>query len=91
VVFNVGRTDAEYTAKELGRIDPLQVKHEITDEYAVEKTHPIFYNLAEQWQDFTGIYRIYRLDTLPSSSVDKQSKPAKPAIYLSPGLIPRNS
>jgi hypothetical protein len=52
VVFNVGRTDAEYTAKELGRIDPLQVKHEVVDEYAVEKTHPVFYNLAEQWQGF---------------------------------------
>ena len=53
VVFNVGRMDAEYTAKELGRIDPLQVKHEVADEYAVEKTHPVFYNLAEQWQSFT--------------------------------------
>jgi hypothetical protein len=53
VVFNVGRIDAEYTAKELSRIDPLQVKHEVTDEYAVEKTHPVFYNLAEQWQGFT--------------------------------------
>jgi hypothetical protein len=52
VVFNVGRTDAEYTAKQLGRIDPLQVKHEVADDYAVEKTHPVFYNLAEQWQSF---------------------------------------
>jgi DNA helicase HerA-like ATPase len=49
VVFNVGRSDAEYTAKQLCRIDPLQVKHEVEDEYAVEKTHPVFYNLAEQW------------------------------------------
>jgi hypothetical protein len=38
---------------ELSRTDPLQVKHEVTDEYAVEKTHPVFYNLAEQWQGFT--------------------------------------
>jgi Helicase HerA, central domain len=53
VVFNVGRMDAEYTAKELSRIDPLHVKHEVADEYAVEKTHPVFYNLAEQWQGFT--------------------------------------
>jgi hypothetical protein len=53
VVFNVGRTDAEYTAKELSRIDPLQVKHKVTDEYAVEKTHPVFYSLGEQWQGFT--------------------------------------
>jgi hypothetical protein len=52
VVFNVGWTDAEYTAKQLSRIDPLQVKHEVKDEYAVEKTHPVFYNLAEQWQTF---------------------------------------
>ena len=52
VVFNVGRMDAEYTAKELGRIDPLQVKHEVADEYAVEKTHPVFSSLAEQWQSF---------------------------------------
>jgi len=53
VVFNLGRTDAEYTAKQLSRIDPLQVKHEVVDEYAVEKTHPVFYSVAEQWQDFT--------------------------------------
>jgi hypothetical protein len=53
VVFNVGRTDAEYTAKELARIDPLQVKHTVADEYAVEKTHPVFYNVGEQWQGFT--------------------------------------
>ncbi len=30
----------------------MQVKHEVADEYAVEKTHPVFYNLAEQWQRF---------------------------------------
>jgi hypothetical protein len=53
VAFNLGRTDAEYTAKELSRIDPLHVKHEVTDEYAVEKTHPIFYSVSEQWQGFT--------------------------------------
>jgi hypothetical protein len=26
--------------------------HEVEDEYPVEKTHPVFYNLAEQWQSF---------------------------------------
>src|ERR671914_1762569 len=40
------------TQESVGRIDPMQVKHEVTDEYAVEKTHPVFYNLAEQWQRF---------------------------------------
>jgi hypothetical protein len=31
----------------------LHVKHEVEDEYAVEKTHPVYYTLAEQQQDFT--------------------------------------
>jgi hypothetical protein len=53
VAFNLGRTDAEYTAKELSRIDPLHIKHEVTDEHAVEKTHPVFYSVSEQWQGFT--------------------------------------
>jgi hypothetical protein len=53
VVFNLGQTDAEHTAKELSRIDPLHVKHEVSDEYAVEKTHPVFYSVMEQWQSFT--------------------------------------
>jgi hypothetical protein len=53
VVFNLGRMDAEYTAKTLSRIDPLHVKHEVTDAYAVEKTHPVFYSVMEQWQRFT--------------------------------------
>ena len=30
----------------------MQVKHEVADEYAIGKTHPVFYNLAEQWQSF---------------------------------------
>jgi hypothetical protein len=90
VVFNVGRMDAEYTAKELGRIDPLQVKHEVTDEYAVEKTHPVFSNLAEQWQGFTE-----HLQDLPPRHFilkvrGKRSRLAKPTIYPRPGLMLRN-
>jgi hypothetical protein len=33
VVFNVGRTDAEYTAKQLGRIDPLAEQWQSFAEY----------------------------------------------------------
>ena len=52
VVFNVGRTDAEYTAKRLGRIDPLQVKHQVADTASVQRTHPTFYSLGEQWEAY---------------------------------------
>ena len=31
IVFNVSRTDAENITKQLGRIEPLQVKHEVED------------------------------------------------------------
>jgi hypothetical protein len=67
VVFNLGRTDAEYTAKELSRINPLHIKHEVADEYAVEKTHPVFYSVAEQWQGFME----YLQDLLPRHFVLK--------------------
>ncbi|TAK28852.1 MAG: DUF87 domain-containing protein [Chloroflexota bacterium] len=53
VVFRLGREDAEYSATMLGRVDPLQVKHQVADESAVERTHPVFYSLAEQWERFT--------------------------------------
>jgi hypothetical protein len=91
VVFNVGRTDAEYTAKELGRIDPLQVKHEVADEYAVEKTHPVFYNLAERWQSFAE----YLQDLPPRHFALKllrhKVKAGKTRTLPLPGLIHRNS
>jgi hypothetical protein len=90
VVFNVGRTDAEYTAKELGRIDPLQAKHEVADEYAVEKTHPVFYNVAEQWQALPSTYRIYRPGTSCLRFAVTKSKLEKPSIYQNPGLILKN-
>jgi hypothetical protein len=90
VVFNVGRTDAEYTAKQLSRIDPLQVKHEVPDEYAVEKPIRSSTTWRNSGRALRSIYRIYRPGTLPSSCAAKTSKPAKPARYLHPGLIPKN-
>ena len=53
VVFNVGRTAAEQEARALCRIDPLRIKHEVTDDYAVERTHPVYSSLSEQLQRFT--------------------------------------
>lgn len=50
VIFRLGREDAERSAPMLGRVDPLSVKHEVVDEAAVERTHPLFYSLAEQWE-----------------------------------------
>lgn len=50
VTFKLGREDAVRSAPMLGRVDPLSVKHEVADEAAVERTHPVFYSLNEQWE-----------------------------------------
>jgi hypothetical protein len=48
VVFELGRDDAEYTARMIGRVDPARIKHTVTDSEAGERTHPLFDPLAEQ-------------------------------------------
>ncbi|MGD9890085.1 MAG: hypothetical protein AB7R89_03515 [Dehalococcoidia bacterium] len=50
VAFRLGRADAEYSATVLGRVDPLRVKHQVVDERAAERGHPVFYTLPEQWE-----------------------------------------
>jgi DNA helicase HerA-like ATPase len=53
IIFNLGRTDAEYAARMVSRVDPMHIKHEVKDEDAVERTHPTFTSLQEQWETFT--------------------------------------
>lgn len=51
VVMKVGRHDAEYSAPILGfSVRPEQIKHEVADEAAANRSHPTFYSLAEQWE-----------------------------------------
>jgi hypothetical protein len=90
VVFNLGRTDAEYTAKELSRIDPLHVKHEVTDAYAVEKTIRSSTALWSSGRDLLSTYRTYHPGTLSSRYGGKRSRLAKHFIYPSHTLIPKN-
>jgi hypothetical protein len=49
VAFRLSRADAEYSATIFGRVNPHLVKHMVADDAAVERTHPVFYNLQEQW------------------------------------------
>jgi hypothetical protein len=50
VVFRLGRRSAEYAARDLGRVTPEAVKHTVADHAAVDRTHPLFYSLPEQWE-----------------------------------------
>jgi len=50
IVFGVEREDAEIMAKKLFSVNGEEVKHEVKDEWQQERTHPVFYSLAEQWE-----------------------------------------
>ena len=53
VIFGTGRQTAEAIARELYLPDPKAVKHEVIDESAKERTHPLFTGLADQFELFT--------------------------------------
>lgn len=53
IAFRLGRSDAELAAPLFGRFDPLAVKHEVMDPLQVERTHPVFYSLAETFEEWT--------------------------------------
>lgn len=75
MILKTGRMDAEYSARILGTVDPMQVKHVVVDEQAEERTHPTYVPLPEQWE--RHIQAIQRLASgeafirLPDDSVHK--------------------
>jgi Helicase HerA, central domain len=50
MIFKSGRMDAEYSARVLGSVDPMEVKHLVEDEKAEERSHPAYMSLPEQWE-----------------------------------------
>lgn len=75
MILKAGRFDAEYSARILGTVDPMKVKHVVADEQAEERTHPTFEPLLEQWE--RHIQAIQRLKVgeafirLPDDTVHK--------------------
>jgi hypothetical protein len=50
MILKSGRMDAEYSARILGSVDPMSVKHIVEDEKAEERSHPAYLSLPEQWE-----------------------------------------
>jgi hypothetical protein len=50
MILKSGRMDAEYSARILGSVDPMQVKHIVEDDKAEERSHPAYLSLPEQWE-----------------------------------------
>jgi hypothetical protein len=50
MILKSGRMDAEYSARILGSVDPMKVKHIVEDGKAEERSHPAYLSLPEQWE-----------------------------------------
>lgn len=70
--------------RRLGSVDPVAIKHVVADEHAVDRTHPTFMPLAEQWEK--GVQALQRLKTgeayvrLADDSVHKIHTPKLPKV-----------
>ena len=51
IVFNLGREDALWASQIFGRFDPHKIKHEVEDTTVVDRTHPVFYNVQETFEE----------------------------------------
>ncbi len=86
ISFRTGREDAEHQAKVVGSVDPLAVKHVVSE--GEERSHPTFYSLAEQWegwtQQVTGLKKRFAFVRHPSGKVVKVQAPPMPDPVVSP-------
>lgn len=53
IIFGTGRQTATAVAKELFVANPQAIKHEVADETAKERTHPVYDPILEQLEVFT--------------------------------------
>src|SRR3954447_25408799 len=86
MILKSGRMDAEYSARILGSVDPMKVKHLVEDERAEERSHPSYLSLPEQWEK--QIQAIQRLGIgqafirLPDDSVYTVKTKALPTLTV---------
>src|SRR4051794_10313315 len=91
VILKAGRMDAEYSARIMGDVNPMEVKHVVEDEQAEERSHPSYLSLNEQWEK--QIQAIQRLKIgeafvrLSDDSVHKVKTRTLPTIARSVGRI----
>src|SRR5664280_2410424 len=86
IILKAGREDAEYSARLLGAVDPLAVKHTVVDGTAEPRTHPTFYPLIEQWEKHTQAIQRLRIGEafirLPDDTVHKVKTPTLPSVTV---------
>ncbi|GAA5154412.1 hypothetical protein GCM10023321_26190 [Pseudonocardia eucalypti] len=86
MILKTGRMDAEYSARLIGAVNPMEVKHVVTDDQAEERTHPSYLSLPEQWERHVqAIQRLRVGETfvrLPDDSVHNILTPSVPKVVV---------
>src|SRR3954469_10105418 len=86
-ILKSGRMDAEYSARIMGAVNPMEVKHTVDDDKAEERTHPSYFSLPEQWE-----YHVQQIQNLGvgeaiirlmDDSVHKLRTPKLPTLSVS--------
>lgn len=54
IAFQLGRSDAEWAARQFGRFEPHEVRHVVDDPGTLERTHPLFYSAPETFERWTA-------------------------------------
>jgi hypothetical protein len=87
MILKSGRMDAEYSARILGSVDPMKVKHIVEDSNAVERSHPSYLSLPEQWEKQVQAIQRLRVGEafvrLVDDSVHTVKTPTLPVVAVS--------
>lgn len=90
-IFKTGRMDAEYSARLLGWVDPMSIKHEVEDEEGEKRTHPTYFPLIEQWERYIQQIQFLRQGhafvRLPNDSVRRIRTRKLPRLQVSRGEL----
>jgi hypothetical protein len=91
VILKSGRMDAEYSARVMGSVDPMQVKHIVHDQVAEERSHPAYLSLQEQWEKQVQAIQRLRVGEafvrLADDSVYRLRTRMLPRVALSAGRL----
>src|SRR3954471_14266810 len=86
-ILKSGRMDAEYSARVMGAVNPMEVKHTVDDEKAGERTHPSYFTLPEQWEYHVQQIQNLRIGEaiirLMDDSTHKLKTPRLPKLMVS--------
>lgn len=85
-IFKAGRMDAEYSARLLGWVNPMRVKHQVKVELGGERMHPSYFPLQEQWerhiQQIQFLKEGHAFVRLPNDAVKKIKTRTLPVLRL---------